>query len=195
MDCSPPGSSVHGIFQARILEWGAIAFSGWILIVTFKLFNNKCNKSSIALVIFQVLNKPPMAGGHHIGKCRFEIFPQSRKFYGQKTLLKNIKLISSIVQLEGKDTVNMCQVASDSLQPYLWTVAHQALHQDSWDPPGKNTEVDCLALLWGIFLTQRSNLRLLGLLHWQAGSLPLAPPRKPEDTYYFKCQRHENHFS
>ena len=34
MDCSPPGSSVHGIFQARALEWGAIAFSeislvGW----------------------------------------------------------------------------------------------------------------------------------------------------------------------
>ena len=27
MDCSPPGSSVHGTFQARVLEWGAIAFS------------------------------------------------------------------------------------------------------------------------------------------------------------------------
>ena len=27
MDCSPPGSSVHGIFQARVLEWSAIAFS------------------------------------------------------------------------------------------------------------------------------------------------------------------------
>ena len=27
MDCSPPGSSVHGIFQASVLEWGAIAFS------------------------------------------------------------------------------------------------------------------------------------------------------------------------
>jgi len=25
MDCSPPGSSIHGIFQARVLEWGAIA--------------------------------------------------------------------------------------------------------------------------------------------------------------------------
>ena len=25
--CSPPGSSIHGIFQARVLEWGAIAFS------------------------------------------------------------------------------------------------------------------------------------------------------------------------
>ena len=28
MNCSLPGSSVHGIFQARVLEWGAIAFSG-----------------------------------------------------------------------------------------------------------------------------------------------------------------------
>ena len=27
IDCSPPGSSIHGIFQARALEWGAIAFS------------------------------------------------------------------------------------------------------------------------------------------------------------------------
>ena len=27
MDCSPPGSSIHGIFQARVLEWGAIAFT------------------------------------------------------------------------------------------------------------------------------------------------------------------------
>ena len=27
MDCSPPGSSTHGIPQARVLEWGAISFS------------------------------------------------------------------------------------------------------------------------------------------------------------------------
>ena len=27
MDCSLPGSSIHGIFQARVLEWAAIAFS------------------------------------------------------------------------------------------------------------------------------------------------------------------------
>ena len=32
MDCSPPGSSVHGIFQARGLEWGATAFSNPILV-------------------------------------------------------------------------------------------------------------------------------------------------------------------
>ena len=30
MDCSLPGSSIHGIFQARVLEWGAIAFSNLV---------------------------------------------------------------------------------------------------------------------------------------------------------------------
>ena len=39
MDWGLPGSSVHGIFQARVLEWGAIAFSviGYIPIQTKKL--------------------------------------------------------------------------------------------------------------------------------------------------------------
>ena len=32
MDCSLPGSSIHGIFQARVLEWGAIAFSIHMLV-------------------------------------------------------------------------------------------------------------------------------------------------------------------
>ena len=36
MDCSPPGSSVHGIFQARVLEWGAIAFSACALYIQVK---------------------------------------------------------------------------------------------------------------------------------------------------------------
>ena len=34
LDCSLPGSSVHGVFQARVLEWGAIAFSEFCHIVT-----------------------------------------------------------------------------------------------------------------------------------------------------------------
>ena len=42
MDCSLPGSSVHGIFQARVLEWGAIAFSAtlayFLLIHFFVLY-------------------------------------------------------------------------------------------------------------------------------------------------------------
>ena len=32
MDCSLPGSSVHGIFQEGVLEWGAIAFSRWAVL-------------------------------------------------------------------------------------------------------------------------------------------------------------------
>ena len=37
MDCSLPGSSVHGMFQARVLEWGAIVFS--IYLMKLLLFN------------------------------------------------------------------------------------------------------------------------------------------------------------
>jgi len=37
MDCSLPGSSTHGIFQARVLEWGAIAFSETVSIYLLKM--------------------------------------------------------------------------------------------------------------------------------------------------------------
>ena len=43
MNCSPPGFSIHGIFQARVLEWGAIAFK---TIVTITL-------SNVAIAFFQ----------------------------------------------------------------------------------------------------------------------------------------------
>ena len=42
IDCSLPGSSVHGIFQARVLEWGAIAFSK---VVPSGLLNNSSIKT------------------------------------------------------------------------------------------------------------------------------------------------------
>ena len=63
----------------------------------------------------------------------------------------------------------------------LWTVAWQAplsmgfSRQEYWS--GGH------ALLPGIFLTQGSNPCPLCLLHWQAGSLPLAPPGKPSDRW------------
>ena len=41
MDCSPPGSSVHEILQARVLEWGAIAFSAWNTTQQLKTKQNK----------------------------------------------------------------------------------------------------------------------------------------------------------
>ena len=47
MDCSLPGCSVHGIFQARVLEWGAIAFSALSPLVTTNLFS-----ISVSLFLF-----------------------------------------------------------------------------------------------------------------------------------------------
>ena len=55
----------------------------------------------------------------------------------------------------------------------LWTVARQA-------PLSMDTGVGCHALLQGIFPTQGSNPPLSRLLHWQTGSLPVAPPGKPK---------------
>ena len=67
---------------------------------------------------------------------------------------------------------------STSIQLFviLCTIAHQA--PQSMESPGKNTGVGCHALLQGIFPSQESNPCLFHLLHWQAGSLPLAPPGK-----------------
>ena len=63
------------------------------------------------------------------------------------------------------DSVTLCTV---ECQPPL-----------SMGLPGKNRGLGCCALLQGIFPTQELNPRLLRLLHWQAGFLPLALPGKP----------------
>ena len=47
MDCSLPGSSIHGIFQARVLEWGAIAFSlNYIVALNLETFDWSCGMSA-----------------------------------------------------------------------------------------------------------------------------------------------------
>ena len=99
IDSSPLGSSVPGIFQARVLEWVAIAFSG-------------CRARSLQL-------------------CPTLCHPMDCNLPGS--------LVHGILQ-----TRILERVAVPSSQ--------------------------------GIFPTQRSNPSLLGLLHWQAGSLPLVPP-------------------
>ena len=61
----------------------------------------------------------------------------------------------------------------------LWTVAHLLLCP--WGFSRQEFGMGCHALLQGIFLTQGSNWCFLRLLHWQAGSLSLAPPGKPSN--------------
>ena len=55
MDCNPPGSSVHGIFQARAMEWGAIAFS--VPKITLVEYNNLNPKT--------LLLAPQAENGHY----------------------------------------------------------------------------------------------------------------------------------
>ena len=45
MECSLPGSSVNGILQARVLKWGAIAFSKKELDTTQQIKNNSMEKA------------------------------------------------------------------------------------------------------------------------------------------------------
>ena len=85
--------------------------------------------------------------------------------------------------------VRVACMHAESLQSCLilcftmdYSLPGSSVHRDFSD---KNTGVGCHALLQGIFLTQGSNQRLLSLLHWQVGSLPLVPPGKPHDQRYY----------
>ena len=76
----------------------------------------------------------------------------------------------------GVRACSVTSVVSDTLQPHgLYTTRLLC----PWDSPGKNTGVGCHFLLQEIFPIQGLNPCLFSLLHWQADSLPLAPPGKP----------------
>ena len=53
-DCSLPGSFSHGIFQARVLEWGAIAFSDSKLYLGIRVIPLKSGRSSLITIITRV---------------------------------------------------------------------------------------------------------------------------------------------
>ena len=61
VDCSLPGSSVHGIFQARVLEWGATAFSIALTKQTFvgKVMSLLLNMLSRLVITFLTSEKLP----------------------------------------------------------------------------------------------------------------------------------------
>ena len=76
--------------------------------------------------------------------------------------------------------MHVCKVASVVLDSW-WSYGLQPPSLlCPWSSLGKNTGVGCHPHLQGIFPTQGLNPCLLCFLHWQAGSLPLAPPGKPK---------------
>ena len=76
MDWSPPGSSAHGIFQARVLEWGAIAFSEVIAnagLSSTRFPHNACNR----FLALWTLDSTTLGG--HLKQCSHEQNPQKCK--------------------------------------------------------------------------------------------------------------------
>ena len=75
-DCSPPGSSVHGIFQARVLEWGAIAFSD----PAYKWHLKNISYANMCLIIITLnLRKTEARNNIHRGShegCTTHLFNQ-----------------------------------------------------------------------------------------------------------------------
>ena len=68
MDCSLPGSSTYEIFQARVLEWGAIAFSDSPFLANSKYdwscHVHKVHKHSLQDIITSLMNFPPTLSFH-----------------------------------------------------------------------------------------------------------------------------------
>ena len=81
------------------------------------------------------------------------------------------------LKTRNKTTMHVCMQSHFShvqlCNPMDCRLPGSSVHGDSL---GKSTGVGCHGRLQGIFLTQESNPHLLYLLHWQAGSLQLAPP-------------------
>ena len=149
MDCSPPGSSVHGILQARILEWVAIGIyrsDFWLLVwVMFKIHWTG---------IFLEKRKGFF--------CNIRGLDETKYTFANWT---SVAIHSVSVPL-GFRTCCACVPGyfsvSDSLGPHgLWPARLLC----PWDIPGKNTGVGCHSLLQGIFPTHGSNSSLLSLLY------------------------------
>ena len=141
--CSLPGSSVHGIFQARVLEWGAIVFSTLYSLIS----RNASTIQKLFLVDYLIT---PMYKKHKINLWFFPFICQfSESTIGDQEFFIFYELID--LNIPASQVVS---VMSDSLRPHgLWS-ARLLCPRDSL---GQNTGVGCRTRLWGIFWTQGSN--------------------------------------
>ena len=128
MDCSLPGSSVHGIFQARVLEWVAIAFSGPSPAKSLQLCLTLCDP---------IDGSPP--GSPVLGILQARTlewvaisFSNAWKWKVKVKSLNHVRLLAT-----------------------PWTAAYRLLHP--WDFPGKSTGVGCHCLLWVLALPWNKN--------------------------------------
>ena len=124
--------------------------------------------------VFRILNLPI----HNLTLSFFVIISIKHYTFSIKSLTSFVSFISACAF---KHYLNIYSVSILYIFKCYVCCYHKLLFCP-WDSPD-NTGVGSRALLQGIFLTQGSNTCLLSLSHWQAGSLPLAPPGKPIYIY------------
>ena len=172
MDYSLPGSSVNGIFQARVLEWGAIAFSENMVQLTLTPEMFECSaKGGIGC-------KSHGPGEDNLDgynpACRInpnrnkERQETERTQYGMRLWIQPSLTQFSLVQFFAT----------------LWTIVCQAPLSMGFSRQEYWSGLPCP--LPGDLPTQGSNPHLLSLLDSHVGSLPLAPPGKPMCIYEVK---------
>ena len=178
MDCRPPGSSVHGILQARVLEWVAISFSrgsswprdqtrvSWTSGRFFTIWDTReAHRSHIYILCL------------HIQKYILNTQYTQRKVDG--CTLMHTYIYTHVV---------LCLVAQSCPtvgSPMDCSLSDSSVHGDS---PGKNTRVGYHALLQGIFPTQGSNP---GLMHcrWILYHLSHQGSKRTLEWVAYPCSR------
>ena len=155
MDCSLPGSSVHGISQAWILEWVAISFSRGIF------STQESNRVSFIADTFFTDWATREAKLGLKRKAVYNWFTSCWSVNSSPTNLPEMVLLCkkdilfrlSFNLFQTEDQVNIwsgsCSVVSDSLRPHG--------RYSPWNSPVQNTGVGSLSLLQGIFPTYGSN--------------------------------------
>ena len=161
MDCSPPGSSVHGILQARILEWVAVSFSRGtsrlrdrtqVSCIASRCFNLWATTLILRIKCTPYIILPNAENDVHCF-APLPIFPSQsheKQADSHMTLLFNHSVMSNSFE-----TPKDCNLPASSVHGIS-----QARILDGVPFPSP-----------GIFSTQVSNP---SLLHWQAVSLPLS---------------------
>ena len=174
MDCSPPGSSVHGIFQTRILDWVAISFSsGSSQPRDWTQISRIVGRRFIVWATREVSTKQekkwrlvaflPLGVGMS-GNIKVDLWPRAR----EERELQFLRLRQCFT------TLTTCPELLKPLHPSpfrkdIMFILHSESHSvmsnslwpyglySPWNSPGQNIGVDSLSLLQGIFPTQGSN--------------------------------------
>ena len=112
----------------------------------------------------------------HVGKCNaIYMIGKKRNKYSWWTFISYIfnyeKVTGLYIYEITLEPIQLCVYVRMLSYVQLFVTPQNC--SQPWNFPGKNTGVGCHFLLQGIFLIQGSNPRLLCLLHWQVGSLPL----------------------